>query len=115
LRKGDIVFMDNLRTHKIAGVREAIEAVGARVHFLPAYSPDLNPIEQAFSRLKAALRKGATHFPAACWSNTLSTASVMASTPFQWSASAPGEQGRVVARQLRNFALAGSRDARSGS
>ena len=60
LRKGDIVFMDNLRTHKIAGVREAIEAVGARVRYLPAYSPDLNPIEQAFSRLKAALRKGAT-------------------------------------------------------
>jgi transposase len=45
---------------KIAGVREAIEAVGARVRYLPAYSPDLNPIEQAFSRLKAALRKGAT-------------------------------------------------------
>ena len=59
LRKGDIVFMDNLRTHKIAGVREAIEAVGARVRYLPAYSPDFNPIEQAFSRLKAALRKGA--------------------------------------------------------
>ena len=59
LRKGDIVFMD-LRTHKIAGVREAIEAVGAHVRYLPAYSPDLNPIEQAFSRLKAALRKGAT-------------------------------------------------------
>ena len=52
--------MDNLRTHKIAGVREAIEAVGARVRYLPAYSPDLNPIEQAFSRLKAALRRGAT-------------------------------------------------------
>ena len=60
LRKGDIVFMDNLRTHKIAGVREAIEAVGAKVRDLPAYSPDFNPIEQAFSRLKAALRKGAT-------------------------------------------------------
>ena len=60
LRRGDIVFMDNLRTHKIAGVREAIEAVGAHVRYLPAYSPDLNPIEQAFSRLKAALRKGAT-------------------------------------------------------
>jgi transposase len=60
LRKGDIVFMDNLRTHKIAGAREAIEAVGAGVRYLPAYSPDLNPIGQAFSRLKAALRKGAT-------------------------------------------------------
>lgn len=59
LRKGDIVFMDNLRTHKIAGVREAIEAVGATVRYLPAYSPDLNPIEMAFSKLKTALRKGA--------------------------------------------------------
>jgi transposase len=60
LRRGDIVFMDNLRTHKIAGVREAIEAAGAKVRYLPAYSPDLNPIEQAFSKLKAALRKAAT-------------------------------------------------------
>jgi len=59
LRKGDIVFMDNLRAHKIDGIREAIEAVGAKLRYLPAYSPDLNPIEQAFSKLKAALRKGA--------------------------------------------------------
>ncbi len=59
LRKRDIVFMDNLRTHKIDGVREAIEAVGAKVRYLPAYSPDLNPIEMAFSKLKTALRKGA--------------------------------------------------------
>jgi transposase len=59
LRKGDIVFMDNLRPHKIDGVRQAIEAAGAMLRYLPAYSPDLNPIEQAFSKLKAALRKGA--------------------------------------------------------
>jgi transposase len=59
LYEGDIVFMDNLRTHKIDGVREVIEAAGAKVRYLPAYSPDLNPIEQAFSKLKAALRKGA--------------------------------------------------------
>lgn len=59
LRKGDIVFMDNLRTHKIDGVRETLEAVGATVRYLPPYSPDLNPIEMAFSKLKAALRKGA--------------------------------------------------------
>ena len=59
LRKGDIVFMDNLSTHKIDGVREAIEAVGAKLRYLPAYSPDLNPIEMAFSKLKTALRKGA--------------------------------------------------------
>ena len=61
LRKGDIVFMDNLRTHKIDGVRQAVEAVGAKVRYLPAYSPDLNPIEMAFSKLKTALRKGAAH------------------------------------------------------
>jgi len=59
LRKGDVVFMDNLRTHKVDGVREAIEAAGAHVRYLPPYSPDLNPIEMAFSKLKAALRKGA--------------------------------------------------------
>jgi len=59
LRKGDTIFMDNLRTHKIDGVRQAVEAVGAKVRYLPAYSPDLNPIELAFSKLKAALRKGA--------------------------------------------------------
>jgi transposase len=59
LRKGDIVFADNLPAHKVAGVREAIEAAGATLRLLPAYSPDLNPIEQVFSKLKAALRKGA--------------------------------------------------------
>ena len=59
LHKGDVVFMDNLRAHKIVGVRDAIEAMGAELEYLPAYSPDLNPIEQAFSKLKAALRKGA--------------------------------------------------------
>lgn len=59
LRKGDIVFMDNLRTHKVAGVREAIEAAGATLRFTPAYSPDFNPIEQAYSKLKSGLRKAA--------------------------------------------------------
>jgi transposase len=59
LRKGDLVVMDNLPAHKIAGVREAIERAGARLRYLPPYSPDLNPIEQAFAKLKAALRKAA--------------------------------------------------------
>ena len=59
LRKGDIVFVDNLPAHKVVGVPEAIAAAGATLRFLPAYSPDLNPIEQAFSKLKAVLRKGA--------------------------------------------------------
>jgi len=58
LQPGDIVVMDNLPAHKVAGVREAIEAVGARLLYLPSYSPDLNPIEQAFAKLKA-LRRGA--------------------------------------------------------
>ena len=57
LRPGDIVIMDNLRSHKVAGVREAIEAAGATLMFIPPYSPDLNPIEQAFSKLKTLLRK----------------------------------------------------------
>src|SRR6266853_5265682 len=67
LRKGDIVLMDNLRTHKIDGAREVIEAAGAKVRYLPAYSPDLNPIEQVFSKLKAALRKGAARTVEALW------------------------------------------------
>jgi transposase len=56
LRKGDVVIMDNLGSHKVAGVRTAIEAAGAMLLFIPPYSPDLNPIEQAFSKLKALLR-----------------------------------------------------------
>jgi len=67
LKKGDIVFMDNLRTHKVDGVRQAIEAVGATVRYLPAYSPDLNPIELAFSKLKTAMRKGAARTVKALW------------------------------------------------
>ena len=59
LRRGDIVTMDNLASHKVAGIRQAIEAAGAELRYLPAYSPDLNPIEQAFAKLKALLRKAA--------------------------------------------------------
>ena len=57
LRAGDIVVMDNLSSHKVAGIREAIEAAGGTVRYLPPYSPDLNPIEMIFSKLKALLRK----------------------------------------------------------
>ncbi len=56
---GDRVIMDNLPAHKAAGVKEAIEAAGATRVFLPPYSPDFNPIEQAFAKLKALLRKAA--------------------------------------------------------
>ena len=59
LRSDDIVVMDNLSSHKAAGVVEAIENVGAEVRFLPPYSPDLNPIELAFSKFKKLLRDGA--------------------------------------------------------
>jgi transposase len=57
LRPGDIVILDNLGSHKSKAVRQAIRAVGARLLFLPKYSPDLNPIEQLFSKLKHWLRK----------------------------------------------------------
>jgi transposase len=67
LKAGDIVVMDNLATHKVAGVREAIEAQGAELLYLPPYSPDLNPIEQAFAKLKALLRKAAERTIDALW------------------------------------------------
>jgi transposase len=56
LDAGDIVVADNLGSHKVAGVRAAIEARGASIRFLPSYSPDLNPIEQLFAKLKALIR-----------------------------------------------------------
>lgn len=59
LRAGDIVVMDNLPAHKPAAVRHAIERAGAELRFLPAYSPDFNPIEMAFAKLKAFLKKHA--------------------------------------------------------
>jgi transposase len=59
LKRGDAVIIDNLPAHKVAGVRETIEAAGAKLLYLPSYSPDLNPIEPAFSKIKAHLRKAA--------------------------------------------------------
>lgn len=59
LRPGDIVIADNLSSHKVAGVREAVESAGAELRYLPPYSPDLNPIEKLFSKLKTLLRKAA--------------------------------------------------------
>jgi transposase len=67
LAPGDIVVMDNLGSHKVAGVRAAIEARGATLLYLPPYSPDLNPIEQVFAKLKALLRKAAARSVAALW------------------------------------------------
>lgn len=68
LRLGDIVSMDNLSAHKVEGVREAIEARGAELRYLPPYSPDLNPIEQLFAKLKALLRKAAERSLEKLWS-----------------------------------------------
>jgi transposase len=59
LRPGDLVIMDNLPAHKMSAVREAIEKTGASLLLLPPYSPDFNPIEMAFAKLKAILRKAA--------------------------------------------------------
>ena len=67
LKPGDVVIMDNLRFHKVAGIREAIEAAGASVLFLPPYSPDLNPIEKVSAKLKALLRAKAVHTRDALW------------------------------------------------
>jgi transposase len=68
LRAGDVVVMDNLSSHKGPRVRQLIEAVGARLLFLPPYSPDFNPIENAFARLKAMLRKAAERTVEGLWS-----------------------------------------------
>lgn len=70
LRPGDIVILDNLGSHKGAGVRAAIEAAGASLLYLPPYSPDFNPIENAFAKLKAMLRKAAARTVEGLW-NTI--------------------------------------------
>jgi transposase len=67
LRPGDIVILDNLPAHRVAGIREAIEAAGAVRLFLPPYSPDFNPIEQLFAKFKALLRKAAARTKDALW------------------------------------------------
>lgn len=67
LKRGDIVVMDNLSSHKRPEVRALIEAAGARVLYLPPYSPDFNPIEKAFAKLKALLRKAAERTVDGLW------------------------------------------------
>ncbi|WP_425325931.1 IS630 family transposase [Neisseria shayeganii] len=67
LRPGDIVIADNLSSHKVAGVREAIEGVGASIRYLPPYSPDLNPIEKLFAKFKALLRRAGERTVGALW------------------------------------------------
>lgn len=67
LEEGDIVIMDNLNSHKVAGVREAIERAKATLVYLPPYSPDLNPIEQVFAKLKSLLRSAAERTVEGLW------------------------------------------------
>lgn len=67
LRPGDIVILDNLGSHKAKSARDAIRKAGAKLFFLPPYSPDLNPIEQVFAKLKALLRKAAERTVEATW------------------------------------------------
>jgi transposase len=67
LKPGDIVIMDNLGSHKGRAVRKAIRAAGAKLFFLPPYSPDLNPIEQVFAKLKTLLRKAEERTVEATW------------------------------------------------
>ena len=68
LKPGDVVILDNLPAHKGSRVRELIEAAGAKLLYLPPYSPDFNPIENAFAKLKALLRKAAERTIAGLWS-----------------------------------------------
>jgi transposase len=70
LKPGDVVVMDNLAAHKVAGIEEAIVLAGASLLYLPPYSPDLNPIEQLIAQLKALLRKAAARSKEALWATT---------------------------------------------
>ena len=99
LEPGDILIMDNLGSHKGADVRKAIEAAGAKLLYLPPYSPDFNPIENAFSKLKALLRKAAERTVdalwdriGACW-NSSPRKSVQTSSP-------PPDTSRINANPL---------------
>lgn len=78
LAVGDVVIMDNLASHKVPGVREAIEAAGATLMFLPPYSPDFNPFEMAFSKLKARLRAAATRTVDDLWATIASALEMFA-------------------------------------
>jgi transposase len=96
LKRGMIVVMDNLAAHKIAGVRTAIEAAGARLLLLPPYSPDFNPIENAFAKLKAILRKAAARTIPSLW-NAIRDA-LPQFTPEQWN-NAPTSSQRPAMSQ----------------
>lgn len=67
LRPGDIVVLDNLGSHKVTGIAEAVQAAGAQLRYLPPYSPDYNPIEQVFAKFKTLLRKAARRTVDTLW------------------------------------------------
>jgi transposase len=77
LQPGDVVVLDNLAAHKVAGIREMIQAARASLLYLPPYSPDLNPIEQLFAKLKALLRKAATRTKEALWAHRRTARSLL--------------------------------------
>lgn len=83
LEPGDIVIMDNLPAHKVSGVRQAIEGADARLLYLPPYSPDFNPIEMAFSKLKAILRKAAARTIDDLWNEIANALDAFTSTECQ--------------------------------
>lgn len=68
LEPGDVVVLDNLAAHKVDGIRQATTGAGASILYLPPYSPDLNPIEQMFAKIKALLRKAAARTREELWS-----------------------------------------------
>jgi transposase len=93
LRHGDTVIMDNLPAHKVQGVQEAIEGVGANLRYLPPYSPDFNPIEMVYSKLKALLR-----------------AAEVRTMPDLWQAIADALK-RFTPNECRNYLVAAGYDA----
>lgn len=88
LRPGDIVIMDNLSSHKRIAVRERIEAAGSTLRFPSPYSPDFNPIEKAFSRLKAMLRKAGERTVSGLWDLVGRLVDILSSPPNAQTASA---------------------------
>jgi transposase len=95
LAPGETVVMDNLPAHKIAGVQAAIEATGARLRLLPPYSPDFNPIELAFAKLKALLRRAAARTIPELWNAIAATLSRNSAPPSALTTSPPADTNRI--------------------
>lgn len=102
LRLGDIVIMDNLGPHKGPDVQAAIEAAGATIRYLPPYSPNFNPIEKAFSKLKARLRKGVEHTHDALW-DRISTLIDQLPPPQNATTSSQPQNMNQIKKRSRNY------------